>query len=421
METIYYLLNPWWEERAFTTGIIRDRYVAPLAEVQSRRQVEVLVGGRRTGKTTILRQIISRLIASGISSKDVFYLALDHPTLVGTTISEHLKAFRKLFAHDRSRKLYLFFDEIQDSPDWEAELKALYDTEEIKVYCSGSTSALISRQGGKLTGRQIVTVIYPLSFSEFIEFRGQQPSLSEDYLFERLAEDYLQVGGYPEQVLAPSHEYLPNLLEDILARDLIRLFPIKKPGVLKDLIRLVSASVGSRTSFNRLSKLLGLSLDTAKEYIGHLEQAFLTCSLEKWTTSYSEKVYAQKKLYLWDTGIKSLFTGQGDEGARAENAVFMELKRRGMETGYFAEGDLEVDFVLGSRGKPIPLEVKMLDTLDLGDKRLAGLRLFLRRFPESDRALLVTKTISRAIDNFHGVPLEAIPLWRFLLKGESFE
>ncbi|HOF58944.1 MAG TPA: hypothetical protein PLT19_11500, partial [Syntrophorhabdaceae bacterium] len=92
-----------------------------------------------------------------------------------------------------------------------------------------------------------------------------------------------------------------------------------------------------------------------------------------------------------------------------------------METGYFAEGDLEVDFVLGSRGKPIPLEVKMLDTLDLGDKRLAGLRLFLRRFPESDRALLVTKTISRAIDNFHGVPLEAIPLWRFLLKGESFE
>ena len=144
----------------------------------------------------------------------------------------------------------------------------------------------------------------------------------------------------------------------------------------------------------------------------------MTCSLEKWTTSYSERVYAQKKLYLWDTGIKSLFTGQGDKGARAENAVFMELKRCGMETGYFAEGDLEVDFVLGSRGKPIPLEVKMLDTLDLGDKRLAGLRLFLRRFPESDRALLVTKTISRAIDNFHGVPLEAIPLWRFLLKGE---
>ncbi len=418
MEATYYLLNPWWEDRAFATGIFRETYVAPLADAQSRRQVEILVGGRRMGKTTILRQVIAHLIASGIPAKDICYLTIDHPLLVRTSLSEHLKAFRKFFSHERNRRLYLFFDEIQDSPDWEDELKALYDTEEIKVYCSGSTSALINSQGGKLTGRRIVSTIFPLSFAEFIKFRGQTPSLAEDYLFERLAEDYLQTGGYPEQVLTPTHEYLPNLLEDILARDLIRLFPIKKPGILKDLIRLVSASAGSRTSFNRLSKLLGLSLDTAKEYAGYLEQAFLVSSLGKWTTSHSERVYAQKKLYLWDTGIKSLFTGQGDDGARAENAVFMELKRRGMETGYYAESDLEVDFILGSRGGPIPLEVKMLDTLDPKDKRLAGLKLFLRRFPEAEKVLLVTRTVSATIDDFYGKPLEAMPLWKFLLKGK---
>ena len=135
--------------------------------------MEILVGGRRVGKTTILRQTISCLISSGVPAKDICYLALDHPALIGATISEHLKAFRKLFTHERSRRLYFFLDEIQDSPDWEAELKALNDTEDIKVYCSGSTSALISRQGGKLTGRQIVCTIYPLSFSEFTEF-GQQ-------------------------------------------------------------------------------------------------------------------------------------------------------------------------------------------------------------------------------------------------------
>jgi uncharacterized protein len=179
-----------------------------------------------------------------------------------------LKRFRKEFHHPRDRRLYLFLDEIQGSPGWEVELKALYDTEHVKVLCSGSTSALIARQGGKLTGRQIVTTVYPLSFSEFIAFRGGPPGAAEDYRFESLAEEYLATGGYPEQVLSPSHEYLANLLDDILARDLLRLFPIRKPAALKDLVCLIAASVGSRTSFNRLSKRLGLSLDTAGERRG---------------------------------------------------------------------------------------------------------------------------------------------------------
>jgi predicted AAA+ superfamily ATPase len=246
---------------------------------------------------------------------------------------------RKLFMHDRSRKLYLFLDEVQESPNWEAELKALYDLEPLKIFCSGSTSALISRQAGKLTGRQIVTTVFPLSFQEFVRFRGKSPSLSEDYKYEQMADDYLTLGGYPDQVLNPSQEYMTNLLEDILARDLARIHPIKKAHILKDLLRLVGASTGSRTSFNKLSKILGLSVDTIKEYLIYLEMAFLVKPLEKWTTSWSEKVYSQKKLYLWDNGIKTLLTGYGDEGSRAENAVFLELQRKNIACGYYAESD----------------------------------------------------------------------------------
>lgn len=408
-------MNPWWEGRPHDSGIMRESYVERLASAVSRRQVEILVGSRRVGKTTILRQVMAGLLSSGISPKDICYLALDHPALAATPVSGHLKAFRKMFMHNRGRMLYLFLDEIQDSPDWEAEMKALYDTERLKIFCSGSTSALITRQGGKLTGRQIVTTVFPLSFAEFLLFRGVTPSLAEDYRYESLVEEYLAAGGYPEQVLSPSHEYLASLLDDILARDLVRLFPVKKPLVLRDLMRLISASTGSRISFNRLSKLLGISLDTAKEYVGYLDSAFLVATMEKWSTSHSERIYAQKKLYLCDTGIKTLFTGARDEGSRAENAVFMQLKRIGIATGYYAESELEVDFIVGTPMEPLPIEVKMLDALDMGDKRMAGLRMFLRRHPAAKRALVVSRSAS-ATREIGDITVEAVPLWKFLLN-----
>jgi len=243
--------------------------------------------------------------------------------------------------------------------------------------------------------------------------------MSEDYKYEKLAEEYLALGGYPEQVLNPSVEYMSNLLDDILARDLIRLYPIKKAFALKDLMRLLAASVGSRTSFNKLAKVLGLSVDTVKEYINYLESAFLVRPVEKWTTSYSEKVYAQKKVYLWDTGIKTLLTGPSDEGNKAENAVFMELQRKRIPCGYFAESEREVDFITGTLGKPNPVEVKYLSSFDWSDRRFSGVKLFLRRFPNTKRVLIITRNVETELKISSGNIL-IMPLWKFLLSSETY-
>ena len=320
--------------------------------------------------------------------------------------------------HNRDEKIFLFLDEIQESPNWETELKSIYDMENIKIFCTGSTSSLIRMQGGKLTGRQIITTIYPLSFKEFISFRGEKPSLSEDYKYESLLEDYLNSGGYPENVLNPSIEYMSNLLDDILARDLVRFYPIKKAFVLKDLLKLIAASVGSRTNYNKLSKVLGLSVDTVKEYISYLESAFLVTRMEKWTTSYSEKVYAQKKIYLWDTGVKTLLTGQADKGIKVENAVFMEFKRRDIACGYFAESEKEVDFVTGSIKHPFPIEAKYVSSFDWNDRQFAGIKLFLRRYPATKQIIIITKTVETEMKS-NGTEIRLIPAWRFLLSSES--
>ena len=418
MEALYYTLNPWWEGKEFAAGIDRDAYLRQVPIYLQRRQMEIFIGSRRTGKTTLLKQIVKNLLSRNIEAKDIIYLALDHPRLSFAPLSEHVRNFRKLFMHDRGRKIFLFLDEVQDSPQWEAELKALYDLEEVKIFCSGSTSALLTRQEGKLTGRQIVTTIFTLSFPEYLQFRGLSPSLSEDYKYESLAEEYLSLGGYPEQVLHPSQEYLLNLLDDILARDLTRLHSLKKPFLLKELLRLIAAAAGSRTSFNKLAKVLGISVDTVKEYIGYFEMAFLIKSVEKWTTSWSEKIYAQKKIYLWDLGVKSLFTGSGDLGSKAENAVLIELLRSGIDGGYFAESEREVDFVMGTVESPLPLEVKYLESFDWQDKRFAGLRLFLKRFPATRKALVVTKGAETTME-VNGVEINALPLWKFLLSRQN--
>jgi len=419
MEALYYTFNPWWEGKDFESGIDRPDYLDHLPDTLKRKQVEVIIGSRRTGKTTLLKQYIKKLLQGGVSGNDIFYLALDHPSLASLPISEHLKNMRRMFMHGREKRLFLFLDEVQESPNWELELKGVYDMENLKIFCTGSTSALIKAQGGRLTGRQIITTLYPLSFGEFLLFQGQRPSVSEDYKYEKLVEDYLALGGYPEQVLNPSVEYMSNLLDDILARDLIRLYPIKKAFALKDLMRLLASSVGSRTSYNKLAKVLGLSLDTVKEYINYLESAFLVMPVEKWTTSYSEKVYAQKKVYLWDTGIKTLLTGPSDEGSKAENAVFMELQRKRVSCGYFAESEREVDFITGTTGKPCPVEVKYVSSFDWSDRRFSGVKLFLRRFPNTKRVLLITRNVETEL-KIDSTDISVVPLWKSLLSSEAY-
>ncbi|MEW6680269.1 MAG: ATP-binding protein [bacterium] len=413
MEEIYYAFNPWWEGRDFDSGLIREDILKKIGKHLRRKQIDMIVGSRRAGKTVFTKQLIQRALKEGIPAKDILYLALDHPQLATHPISYHLKFFRKIFMHPRGKKLFLFLDEVQESPNWEVELKAIYDLEDVKMVCTGSTSSLIKSQGGKLTGRQFITIIYPLSFKEFLTFSKADISRAEDYRYEKLAEEYLHIGGYPENVLKPDEEYLANLLEDIIARDLIRLFQIRKANLLKDLLRLLAASVGSRTSFNKLSNILHIAVDTVKEYIGYFESAFLVRSLEKWTTSYSEKVYAPKKVYFGDTGMKSVFTGKGDWGAKAENAVFLHLLREGKPCGYYAESENEVDFVLGDFNHPMPVEVKYSSHFDWQDKGFAGVKLFLRRFPQTKETLIVSRDVEAEVKE-KGVMIKVIPLWKFL-------
>jgi len=414
MEEIYYALNPWWEHKKFDFGVLRAYYLEQFKNFLRRRQIEVIIGSRRVGKTTILKQLIKIRLDTEFPPTEILYLALDHPQLSKVPLSEHLKYFRKLFMHDRKKKLLLFLDEVQESLNWEVELKTLYDLENLKIVCAGSTASLIKAQGGKLTGRQIVNTIYPLSFNEYLSFKDIKRSHAEEYKMERVVEDYINNGGYPEYVISPFDEYLINLLDDIIARDVIRLYQIKKANLLKDILRLIAASVGNKTSFNKLANVLGITVDTVKEYIGYLESAFLVKPIEKWTTSYTEKVYAYKKFYFLDTGLKTILTGRGDSGFKAENAVFMHFVRNKNQIGYYTENGKEIDFIIGGFRSPLIVEVKYDSDIVWQDKKFNVIRSLLNHKPDIKKVLIITKDVEFDI-RFSRATIKAIPLWRFLL------
>ena len=416
MREIYYALNPWWENKEFECGVPRDKYLCMLEPAFKRKQIEIILGGRRVGKTTILKQLVKMAFNKGFAPFEVFYLTLDHPRFSDCSILEHLKNFRKFHLHGRDKKILVFLDEIQENRYWEKELKTVYDLENVKFFCTGSTSYLLESQGGKLTGRQILTTVYPLDFNESLLFKQARLSLSEEYKYEKLVEDYLITGGYPESILMPGKEYLQNLLDDVIARYIVKLFQIRKVYLLKDLLQLISASVGSRISYNKLANVLKISVDTIKEYVSCFETTFMVKSVEKWSHSYNEKIYNAKKLYLLDTGIKTVLTGDEDFGAKAENVVFLHFLRNKIDCGYFAESEREVDFVIGGYKKYLPVEVKYQSSIDWADRKFSGMKLFLKRYPKTSKALVISKD-KEAEFKENGVVIKVMPLWKFLLSN----
>ena len=98
---------------------------------------------------------------------------------------------------------------------------------------------------------------------------------------------------------------------------------------------------------------------------------------------------------------------------------FAELRRRGVPCGYFAESEREVDFVIGTAVAPLPIEVKYLSSFDVDDRRYAGLKLFLKRFPKSNRAVVVTRAVDKE-EKIGTTPVRRVPLWKFLLDGDAY-
>jgi len=230
-----------------------------------------------------------------------------------------------------------------------------------------------------------------------------------------LVEEYLLTGGYPAQVLNPIGGALAGIMAGAAACDISTLHDLRKPYLLKNILRCLASAAGSRVSFRQLAGTLRLSTDAVGDCMGFLEEAWLVKSLEKWTGRRAKRVHVSKRISFGDNGIRTVMTGAEEMATRAE-AVFLEVRQSGIPCGYDGDNGGEVDFVLGSRARPLPVDVRYEASLDGELRRYDGLRLFIHRFPQARKAVVITRNAEEIIQINH-TKVRAIPLWKFLWNG----
>ncbi len=307
----------------------------------------ILSGMRRSGKSTIQRLFQRELLKSD------YFFNFDDERLVQFEVDDFqtlLETFIELFG----KQTTFYFDEIQNIKGWELFIRRLYE-KGYKIFITGSNAKLLSKElGTHLTGRYIQLEIYPLSFKEII-----QHECSSIYLKKALSTEdigiilhqfsiYLKYGGIPEYFKFKKPEYLKDLYEGILYRDIVSRYNISDEKALRELVYYFASNVGKEFSYTNLSETIGVSSPhTVSNYCYYLEQCYLGFFLNRYSHSLKKQIQYNKKCYLIDPALIHTigFRVSDDRGRLLENIVFIHLKMAHEEI-YFHKENKECDFII---------------------------------------------------------------------------
>src|SRR3989338_3892028 len=171
-----YKQNTWWEGKFEEKSYPRKKYTSEILKNLKSKEIIILTGLRRVGKTTIVMQIINSLIETKVKPEDILFVRLDTFNLLEFSIHQLIEEYRKIHKKASSDFIYLFLDEVSTRDNFEDELKSLYDNENMKVICSSSIATLMRDKKAKLTGRTKTIEVMPLDFQEFLEFKEAKRS-----------------------------------------------------------------------------------------------------------------------------------------------------------------------------------------------------------------------------------------------------
>ncbi len=343
METIFYRSNPWWEEDYRFSGVPRPRYLEEMERVANNRDIIFLTGLRRVGKTSILKNFIDTLVnQKGIHPKEIFYISLDLYALDSYSIGEIVDEYRKIHKIPGDRKVYLFLDEITSKAHYQQELKNFYDIGSVKIFASSSSASLLKDKNAYLTGRSRIIEVMPLNFEEYLRFKEIRIKKADRHLMQGYFEEYMQDGGMPEFVLTEDVSYLQNLVENIITKDIIAHYNIRHNRVIKDYYKLLMERCGKQLTFNKIAKILNISVDSARRYFYYFEETYLIYSIERYG-KLNERLKSAKKVYASDVGLRNIITGYRDKGAVFENLVYLKIKDK--DPRYLYVDGIELDFV----------------------------------------------------------------------------
>ena len=343
IEPELYKQNPWWEGKFEEKSITRDIYLNEIFKNIKSQEIIFLTGLRRIGKTTILMQTIKQLLTNKIRPEDILFIRMDSFNLLDKSIHQLIEEYRMIHKKSASDFFYLFLDEVTSRDNFEQELKSLYDNDNIKIICSSSIATLMRDKKAYLTGRTKTIEVMPLTFQEFLQFKDAKINKADKAKLESYFKDYLKIGGIPHYVLTEDRAYLNELIESIIYKDIIAYHKISGERAVKELFVLLCQRVGKPTSYNKLSDILKISVDSVKRFVGYFEKAYLFYVVDRYSKSVNERTTSPKKIYIGDVGIKNIITEFKDLGASYENLVFLKIKDD--KPNYYLENSIEIDFI----------------------------------------------------------------------------
>jgi hypothetical protein len=388
-----------------------------------------LIGVRRSGKTHILYSIIGKLRKT-VGPKNIVYINFEDDRLFPLDLKDLntlLDAYYEMYPGKKNEKVYFFFDEIQNVRNWEKFIRRLYDTENCAVFLTGSSAKLLSKEiATALRGRTLSYEVFPLSFSEFLRFKGikaESRSSKSQAVIRNAFSDYLTRGGFPELIhydQAVFTKTLQEYIDLIMYRDIIERFGISNTFLLKRLVKFCFTNISTLVSLNKLynsfkSEGLNISRNTVYEYISHLEDAFALFTLPVYAQSMREQWRNPRKLYSVDVGFKTAmdYPFALDTGRVFENIVFLELRRKTEKINYLKDRQ-EVDFYYTRDGKEFLLNVCYdMESPATREREVKGLIEAMKRLSLGE-SLILTAEAKEIIDTEAG-RISVIPLWEWLL------
>jgi len=375
--SIYYQYNPWWDGQFNLPNIIeRPEISKKMEKTLSDRSIVILTGLRRIGKTTLMKLMIRQMLQNGIDPAHIFYISLDDYLISDRSIIEVIDEYRKIQRLSVDQKIYLFLDEIASKKDFQIQLKNIYDRENVKIYASSSSSSVLRDRKAALTGREKLIEVLPLDFNEFLSFRNIAIPKRDQSIESSYFEEYLHTGGIPEYVLSGEREYMKNLVDDIISKDIIAFHGIKNRKQIRDCFLLLMESAGSTVSLSRIANILKVSPDTSSRFINLFEETYLIHLVQR-DGKTAERLLAPKKIYIADLGIRSLFSKQVNIGKLFENYIFLMTKQ--FNPKYIYKNSTEIDFYFD---KSILVEVKYGEELNEKQRKL------FETFPAKHKLLL---------------------------------
>ena len=377
--------------------------------------IKVIVGPRRAGKSFFAMHFLNKQGKFGYVNFD------DEKLIEAENYDEIITAMNSIYENPK----FVLFDEIQNLPKWELFANRL-QRQGYNLVITGSNSNLLSKElATHLTGRHLLTNIFPFSFKEYLKLESE---LTTTETKGKLSQ-YLLNGGYPE-ILSKKvelKEYLSTLFNSIIYKDIVKRYKIRNPKEIENLASYLISNVANEYSYNSLTNIGKIkSSHTTEKYLNYLEESFVLFSLSRFSYKVKEQLSSNKKIYCIDNGFiqAKAFKLSPDIGKLYENVVACKLKKKEVDEKlkfYYWKNQQqeEVDFVIkeGTKVKQLIQVCFNINNLETKNREIRALIKAGKELKCNNLLIITEDTEVEEKSEWFGdkAVIKFIPLWKWLL------